>query len=159
MSEQRPTRVGGRRVVAYLIDGLIISAIVFGLFLLLTKSYPKSGFKNGIVIGSTRHAFESGSSNRTWWIVTSAVVSILLLIVLPGLRGWTIGKLVMGIRVINAEGSPPGIWRSFVREILYLVASYICLGIVWLIAVLFPLWDSKRQSLADKIMTTVCLPL
>ena len=27
------------------------------------------------------------------------------------------------------------------------------------IAVLFPLWDAKRQTLADKIMTTICVPL
>ena len=47
---------------------------------------------------------------------------------------------------------------SVVREIIYIVAARLC-GIVWLIAVLFPLWDSKRQSLADKIISTVCLPL
>ena len=27
------------------------------------------------------------------------------------------------------------------------------------IGYLFPLWDAKRQTLADKIMTTVCLPI
>jgi hypothetical protein len=26
------------------------------------------------------------------------------------------------------------------------------------IGFLFPLWDPKRQTLADKIMSTVCLP-
>ena len=31
-------------------------------------------------------------------------------------------------------------------------------GIVWLVAVLFPLWDDKRQTLVDKIITTVCVP-
>jgi hypothetical protein len=24
---------------------------------------------------------------------------------------------------------------------------------------LFPLWDAKRQTLADKILNTVCLPI
>jgi len=27
------------------------------------------------------------------------------------------------------------------------------------IGYLFPLWDAKRQTIADKIMTTVCLPI
>jgi uncharacterized RDD family membrane protein YckC len=118
---ERPTRVVGRRVLAYIIDSVVVSAIVFGLFLLLTKSYPKAGFKNGIVLGNTRHAFASGSANRTWWIVASVVVAILLLVVLPGLRGWTPGKAVVGIRLVNAEGRPPGILRSLLREILWIV--------------------------------------
>jgi len=28
-----------------------------------------------------------------------------------------------------------------------------------LVGYLFPLWDAKRQTFADKIMTTVCLPV
>jgi uncharacterized RDD family membrane protein YckC len=150
VSEQKPTRVVGRRVVAYLIDGVIISAIGFGLFLLFTNSYPKSGFKNGIVIGNTRHAFASGSSNRTWWIVTWAVASILLLVVLPGLRGWTIGKLAMGIRVINAEGRPPGIWRSFVREILWIIDGIA----VNLVAFITALATRANQRVGDLVAHT-----
>ena len=38
------------------------------------------------------------------------------------------------------------------------MASAVC-GIVWLVAVLFPLWDAKRQTLVDKIITTVAVPL
>jgi len=108
-------------VIAYIIDSIIVSAIVSGLFLLFTKSYPKQGFKNGIVLGNTRHAFASGSSNRTWWIVASAVIALLLLVVLPGLRGWTPGKALVGIRLINREGQPPGILRALLREILWIV--------------------------------------
>ena len=32
-------------------------------------------------------------------------------------------------------------------------------AIVCYIGYFFPLWDAKRQTLADKIMTTVCVPL
>ena len=38
------------------------------------------------------------------------------------------------------------------------VAALAC-GILWLVAVLFPLWDSKRQTLADKIASTIALPI
>ncbi|MCX2934765.1 RDD family protein [Mycobacterium sp. CVI_P3] len=77
-----------------------------------------------------------------------------------GTTGSSIGKSVMKFKVVSEKtGQPIGFGLSFVREVLYLAASYLCFGIVWLIAVLFPLWDPKRQTLADKIMTTVCLPL
>jgi hypothetical protein len=41
-----------------------------------------------------------------------------------------------------------------VRQLAHIVDAIICY-----IGFLFPLWDNKRQTLADKIMTTVCVPL
>ena len=40
------------------------------------------------------------------------------------------------------------------RQLAHIVDAIICY-----IGFLFPLWDDKRQTLADKIMTTVCVPL
>jgi hypothetical protein len=37
--------------------------------------------------------------------------------------------------------------------------AHIIDGAICYIGYLFPLWDAKRQTIADKIMTTVCLPL
>jgi uncharacterized RDD family membrane protein YckC len=76
-----------------------------------------------------------------------------------GTTGSSIGKSVMKFKVVSEKTwQPIGFGLSLVREIIYWVASAAC-GVVWLVAVLFPLWDPKRQSLADKIMTTVCVPL
>ncbi len=43
--------------------------------------------------------------------------------------------------------------RSF-RQLAHVIDAAICY-----IGYLFPLWDAKRQTIADKIMTTVCVPL
>ena len=51
-------------------------------------------------------------------------------------------------------GEPIGFGMSVVRQIAHFVDAIICF-----IGYLFPLWDSKRQTLADKIMTTVVLPI
>ncbi len=76
-----------------------------------------------------------------------------------GKTGSSIGKSVMKFKVVSEKtGQPIGFWLSLVREVLYTVATYLCFGIVWLVAVLFPLWDSKRQSLVDKILSTICIP-
>ncbi len=49
---------------------------------------------------------------------------------------------------------PIGFGLSIVRQLAHIVDGAICY-----IGYLFPLWDAKRQTLADKIMTTVCVPL
>nr|CAA46515.1 proline-rich antigen [Mycobacterium leprae] len=72
-----------------------------------------------------------------------------------GATGSSIGKTVMKFKVISeATGQPIGFGMSVVRHVAHFVDAVICC-----IGFLFPLWDSKRQTLADKIMTTVCLPI
>jgi uncharacterized RDD family membrane protein YckC len=72
-----------------------------------------------------------------------------------GTTGQSIGKQVLKFKVVSEKtGQPIGPLMAFVRDLAHVVDSIICY-IGWL----FPLWDAKRQTLADKIMTTVCLPL
>jgi uncharacterized RDD family membrane protein YckC len=64
------------------------------------------------------------------------------------------GKAIMGIRVISEQtgqaiGGGMGIGRVFV----HMIDSLACY-IGWL----FPLWDAKRQTFADKILNTVVVP-
>jgi uncharacterized RDD family membrane protein YckC len=72
-----------------------------------------------------------------------------------GTTGSTIGKSVVKFKVISeATGQPIGFGMSLVRQLAHIVDSAICY-----IGYLFPLWDAKRQTLADKIMSTVCVPI
>jgi uncharacterized RDD family membrane protein YckC len=72
-----------------------------------------------------------------------------------GTTGSSIGKSVMKFKVVSEKtGQPIGFGLSIVRQLAHIVDSIICY-----IGYLFPLWDPKRQTLADKIMTTVCLPI
>jgi len=71
-----------------------------------------------------------------------------------GTTGSSIGKSVMHFKVVSERtGLPIGFGTSIVRQIAHVVDTIICY-----IGYLFPLWDPKRQTLADKIMSTVCLP-
>ncbi|CAJ1494884.1 RDD family protein [[Mycobacterium] kokjensenii] len=72
-----------------------------------------------------------------------------------GVTGSSIGKSVMKFKVVSeATGQPIGFGMSIVRQLAHLIDSAVfCVGY------LFPLWDAKRQTIADKIMTTVCLPV
>jgi uncharacterized RDD family membrane protein YckC len=72
-----------------------------------------------------------------------------------GTTGSSLGKSVMKIKVVSeVTGQPVGFGMSVVRQLAHIVDAIICF-----IGYLFPLWDAKRQTLADKIMTTVVLPI
>ncbi len=72
-----------------------------------------------------------------------------------GTTGSSLGKSVMKIKVVSeVTGQPIGFGMSVVRQLAHFVDAIICF-----IGFLFPLWDAKRQTLADKIMTTVVLPI
>ncbi|WP_231644351.1 RDD family protein [Mycolicibacterium baixiangningiae] len=72
-----------------------------------------------------------------------------------GTTGQSIGKSVMKFRVVSEKTwQPIGFGLSLVRQIAHVIDQIICY-----IGYLFPLWDAKRQTLADKIMTTVCVPI
>ncbi len=76
-----------------------------------------------------------------------------------GTTGSSIGKGIMKFKIVSEKtGQPIGFGMSIARELIYLVFAGLC-GIVWLIAVLFPLWDVKRQTLVDKIISTIAVPL
>lgn len=68
-----------------------------------------------------------------------------------GKTGQSIGKRLVGIKLIKEEtGQPVGGWFSFGRQIVHILdALPILLGYLW------PLWDRKKQTFADKILSTV----
>ena len=72
-----------------------------------------------------------------------------------GRRGASLGKQIVGILVISEEnGRPIGAALTFVRSLVHVVDSLPCyIGYLW------PLWDPKKQTFADKIMKTAVLHL
>jgi uncharacterized RDD family membrane protein YckC len=72
---------------------------------------------------------------------------------LGGTTGVTLGRRVAKTKLVRrSTGLPIGPGLAFLRHLAHLVDSLICL-IGWL----FPLWDVKRQTLADKIVDTIVI--
>jgi uncharacterized RDD family membrane protein YckC len=72
-----------------------------------------------------------------------------------GTTGSSIGKSIMKFKVVSEQSRQPiGFGMSIVRQLAHAVDAAICY-----IGYLFPLWDAKRQTIADKIIGTVCLPI
>lgn len=72
-----------------------------------------------------------------------------------GNTGQSIGKSMMKFKVVNEKTwQPIGFWASLLRQIAHYADQLLCF-----VGYLVPLWDRKRQTIADKIMKTVCVPL
>jgi uncharacterized RDD family membrane protein YckC len=131
-----PLASWGQRVGAYLIDTLIGVGIVLAGLLL------------GVIGGAVSDAL------RVFFLVAGYIAQIVFLfwnLVRQGKTGQTIGKGVLNIRLVRLDGiNPPGAGLSIGRAFLHIVDQIPCyLGYLW------PLWDDKRQTFADKILNTV----
>ena len=72
-----------------------------------------------------------------------------------GTTGSSIGKSLLKFKVVSENtGEPIGFGLSALRQIAHVVDA-----VIFHFGYLFPLWTAKRQTLADKMMATVCLPL
>lgn len=67
-----------------------------------------------------------------------------------GLKGQTLGKMAVGIKVVDAAGSVPGLGPAALREVPGKIVSSIAifLGFLWII------WDGRKQGWHDKIAST-----
>lgn len=73
---------------------------------------------------------------------------------LLGGQGQSYGKRVVGMRLLSEDtGQPIGTLNAFLRDLCHFIDGIICF-----VGFLFPLWDVKRQTIADKIMRTVVVP-
>lgn len=150
----------GKRVGAYLIDGLIGGLIGFVPFI-IGAIVMATGSHETIRPDGTDEYTVSGSHAAVGVVffvlgglgaLAFAVWNIMLK---EGRTGYTVGKGVVGIKVVReATGRPVGPGLALGRQLLHLLDSAICyLGYLW------PLWDPKRQTFADKIVGTVVLDL
>lgn len=115
------------RVGATVIDGLVfvIPSIIFDLAL---------GRTGGDIVV---------------WILYAAY-----LIVLIGLRGQTVGNMAVNSRTVDAiSGGIPGYGKAAIRWLVLFVLNITVIG--GIINVLWPLWDSRNQTLHDKAAGTL----
>jgi uncharacterized RDD family membrane protein YckC len=120
----------GQRVGAYLID--YVPIFVIELIAAVTRS---------VIIGLL-----AALVSLAWWIYNRCFQA--------GRTGQSLGKRTLHLRLISENtGEPIGAGMAFARDICHILDSLACY-IGWL----FPLWDAKRQTFADKIISTVVIP-
>ncbi len=136
-----PTSVIGRRILAVLIDALLVlvPAVLFATSqfeYIEEQDLPirdgqeycdryldeEGGFCFDATDLDDRVYFADGAdagSNVVYWGLNFG-----LLVVLQGFTGWTPGKLVAGIRVVRDDGRPPGFVKALLRWLLWIVDGF-----------------------------------
>jgi Mce-associated membrane protein len=90
----------------------------------------------------------------TWWTSIVAAGLVLLLAALnrqlaPAITGWSVGRNLFGIAVVDRGGERAGPWRLLVRDLAHLLDTA-ALFVGWL----WPLWDSRHRTFADLLLRT-----
>jgi uncharacterized RDD family membrane protein YckC len=153
----QPLASWGSRVGAAIIDGIIILIPAAILFFVL-------------VAGAIGLTGDDGDSSA-WAIIGASVLWVLLAAVIALLyapttmarqgraNGQTLGKQMVGIRVVRDSGEPMGFGWAALREVVIKglavgIASSIIPLLPWFLNFFWPLWDDENRALHDMICST-----
>ena len=136
-----PTAVMGRRIVAALIDWGIGLALLVSLWLSVADSatFASSGQAERICddIQNTSSSTACFAVGDQVWVASNSDTSMVVLVMLaygvffqlllPGVAGYSIGKGIMGLRIVKHEtGQLAGLGANAIRWILWVVDGVPC---------------------------------
>lgn len=144
------------RAVAIIIDYAIISlvsAVVVSALSLFFSIRSVESFINwlnsvlpgiiGVFVGLTSPAFA---------VIFFLLLQWLYFVFFFSTTGQTIGKAIMGLRVVTTDGRRMGVKRSFIRTLCYTVSlAPLGLGFLWVLG------EDRRRAWQDKIAHTYVL--
>jgi uncharacterized RDD family membrane protein YckC len=131
--------VTGRRILATIVDGLVFGVlytVMTALFGTITTVGPANW--NG--------------SLPAFWSVVYGVIIVLYYILLEGYLGQTVGKMLLGIKVVREDnGEVPGPGAATIRTLLRIIDGiFSCL-----VAFVTVLISGKNQRLGDMAAHTL----
>ena len=141
----------GSRVVAQIVDGIIISigaVIVLAILAALGLTVDTDGGAAAFIV------------TAFFAVIAFSIVALLYApAMMSRTNGQTLGRVVVNIRVIRADGGPMTFWFAVLREIvvkslLVGVVSSATFGLAWLLDILWPLWDEENRALHDFVVNT-----
>lgn len=145
-----------KRVAAYLVDQLIgalagLPALV-AYVIWMVRAAPNA--VTDPVTGEVTSMPDPSALEGVLMLVgalLSLAVTFWNVVIRQGKTGQSIGKSALGIMLIGERTRQPiGAGGNFLRQLAHIIDGLICnIGYLW------PLWDAKRQTIADKIMNTI----
>jgi len=138
----------GQRIFALILDILIVGSISAVLYFGLT-------FVNLTSLGQTNLATFGLKETTVFTIAFLALYCAILIypLTFTGIFGGTIGKLILGLSIVNRQGQHLTIAKAIVRTLLgyTLEALTLFFGFFWLT------FDQKKQTLADKLASSLVI--
>ena len=147
-------RYGGfwRRLFAFLVDTVILYFVSLILFLIGLLALGLRGDMIGHVLASPADLMHGMGVIALLHLAASLLAGMTYFTWFHGIAGRTPGKMLLGLRVIQASGDPmtPGI--AFLRWVGYLISGpVLCLGFLWIA------FDGRKQGWHDKIAATLVI--
>jgi uncharacterized RDD family membrane protein YckC len=143
----------GTRLGGWLIDAVIFVVVQLIIGAVLRHSNALTIHFTVTTNGTVRH----DRIDFLVYVVTLVLAVIYATVLIGGPRGQSVGMMAVGIRAVR-DGStdvPAGYGKAFGRSLLEQVLRFTV--IIWILDMLWPLWDGKNQTLHDKAAGTVVL--
>ncbi len=142
----------GARVGGYILNGL--SSVLFGLPAMISFFAGPREYQECTIDDKPELCKLPTDAGWAIFAVLAAVGAIAFIVMYckaVGSKGQFWGHKAAGVRIVDANtGGPIGAGKAFGRYLLHIVDAFPCyLGFLW------PLWDKKKQTFADKIVGTV----
>jgi uncharacterized RDD family membrane protein YckC len=130
--------VTGRRVIATIVDGIILGVVFTVLSLLFGETSASGG--------------NVSASLGTLGTLLLTVVSLAYFILMEGYMGQTVGKMIAGVKVVREDsGATPGLGKATIRTILRIIDGLF----LYLVAFIVVLISGKNQRLGDMAAGTL----
>jgi len=124
----------GSRIGAVIVDSLILWGVDFMIAMLFGEARVST--------------FSYGYSLTGFPAILSMIVWFLLIPVLEGSTGQTLGKRVLGIRVIHDRSNTPTVASSIIRHLFDIVDCIFLVGLIVAVA------NEKRKRIGDLVAGT-----
>jgi uncharacterized RDD family membrane protein YckC len=146
-------RYGGfwRRMMAFFIDKMILFGISLFLFFigLLALSF---GFLSHYREFLPEQVVEMAITFALLYYCVTVFISMLYFTYFHGTTGQTFGKVLFGLKVVQATGEKMTLGIAFLRWVGYLISAVVIyLGFIWIAL------DGRKQGWHDKIAGTVVI--
>lgn len=165
-SSHSPTRVVGRRALALIIDGLLIGALNAALFFALASKdtevlqklrndeiEPNTTLYGNVILSDTSYSVYGSKAGLLFLLVF--LIWLGYWVVLQGTKGFTLGKLLLGLRLVKDDGNlPAGIPRTLARQLLVIVDAFPYV-IPYLTGFIVAMTSDRNQRVGDKVAGTL----
>jgi uncharacterized RDD family membrane protein YckC len=149
----------GNRLGGYLIDAVIFAVVLVVLLVLFRHTHA-------LDVHLMARRGRNGR-RRTFSTLPFLITGVLFVaygtVLCGGPRGQTVGMSAVGVRAVtDQDRGALGYGRAFVRALVegvfrLIELAFFLLGLIWIVDMLFPLWDKKRQTLHDKVVGSVVI--
>jgi uncharacterized RDD family membrane protein YckC len=141
----------GRRLIAFVLDLILISILVTPIFLTMTLIFLPDWFVQ-YVVASSQTPFSLPDLPLNGKLVADLVSDFVLVLYFTGFHaahGKTPAKALLRLRVVNQLGQKPGVLKSFLRALALIFSMSL-----FFLPFIYAFFNPQRRTLHDLVADT-----